>query len=373
VRDRLIDAARAEATADGVRAAAIDGLARMGDDASREALRKLSAAPTPARVRRVAIGGLAAVDLRGAVRAATEMLTAGDADPGAILGALLNRENAATALAASLRSATIPTDTAKLSLRYLQGSTTQDPKLMSVFAGAAGSSSGPQKLTAEQMKQTIDEVLAKGDAARGERVFRRADTNCYQCHAIAGAGGWLAPDLTGIGASAQLDYLVNSVLDPGKDIKDGFDGYAVVTKSGDVYSGIKVLQDSAHLVLRDNAHQEIAIPLSDVKAQKSIGSLMPTGLADPLTHGEFLDLIKFLSELGKPGAYGPSTAQLVRRWQVSDAGADGAAPSAGQAWTPAYSLVSGALPGDAISPKGKPTAFARGEIDVTAAGKVGFC
>ena len=64
-------------------------------------------------------------------------------DPGAILSALLNREGAAAALAAALRSATIPPDTAKLSLRYLQGSTTQDPKLMSLFAGAIGSKTKP--------------------------------------------------------------------------------------------------------------------------------------------------------------------------------------------------------------------------------------
>ena len=72
------------------------------------------------------------------------------------------------------------------------------------------------------------------------------------------------------------------------------------------------------LVLRDNAHEEIPIPLSSIKVQKEVGSLMPTGLADTLTHGEFLDLIRFLAELGKPGPYGPSTAQYVRRWRSAD-------------------------------------------------------
>ena len=32
--------------------------------------------------------------------------------------------------------------------------------------------------------------------------------------------------------------------------------------------------------------------------------------------GVSVDLVRFLSELGKVGAYGPNKARLVRRWQV---------------------------------------------------------
>jgi putative heme-binding domain-containing protein len=224
-------------------------------------------------------------------------------------------------------------------------------------------------------------VLAKGDAARGEQVFRRAESSCYLCHAIDGAGGWLAPDISSIGASSPVDYLINSVLDPNKDIKDGFDGYTVVTKSGDVYSGIKVSQDNTRLVLRDNAHLEIPIPLTDIKQQKSIGSLMPNGLADNLTHAEFLDLIKFLSQLGKPGPYASSPSQYIRRWRVIDPLPAGLATAQmpsnqaiasldGKDWPPAYSLVSGILPGNAIRPQGTGMGYVRGEINVTAPGKI---
>ena len=364
LRPRLIEIATADNTPDALRTGAIDGLARMGGRESTDVLQKLSAAPTPANIRHLALAGLAMADLKQAVKSAAQMIADGDDNPGAVLSALLGREGAARSLTTALQSVKVPRDTAKLALRYLQGSTTQDAKLMAIFAQAVGSSTGPTKLDAEQMKQTIDEVLAKGDAARGELVFRRAETNCYQCHSIAGAGGWLAPDLSSIGATAQLDYLINSVLDPNKDIKDGYDGYLVVTKSGDAYSGIKVLQDSSHLVLRDNDRQALAIPLSEVKAQRSIGSLMPVGLTDAITHQEFLDLIKFLSELGKPGPYGPTAVQYIRRWQLSDERSKNAT------WTSAYSLVSGTLPTDALVAKGNSTVYARGQIDVTAPGRI---
>jgi putative heme-binding domain-containing protein len=364
LRPKLIQLATTDSTPDPLRAGAIDGLARIGGRESTDVLQKLSAPPTPPKVRRMALSGLAVADLKQAVKSAAQMIGAGDDNPGEILAALLGREGAARSLVSSLQGVKVPRDTAKLALRYLQGSTTQDAKLMAIFSEAAGSSTGPVKLTPEQMKQAMDEVLAKGDAARGELAFRRPETNCYQCHAIAGTGGWLAPDLSSIGATAQLDYLINSVLDPNKDIKDGYDGYMVVTKSGDAYSGIKVLQDSSHLVLRDNDHQALAIPLTEVKAQRSIGSLMPVGLTDAITHQEFLDLIKFLSDLGKPGPYGPTTAQYIRRWQLSDE------MSKNANWTSAYSLVSGILPNDVLVAKGKSIVYARGQIDVTAPGKV---
>ena len=119
------------------------------------------------------------------------------------------------------------------------------------------------------------------------------------------------------------------------------------------------------------------IPADQIKSRKDGGSLMPAGLADPLTHQEFVDLVRFLSELGKPGPYAVTDAPVVRRWRVLDpvpesAAADQAKFPAGDSlgWYPAYSLVSGALPADALpTAAGKPVAFAQAQIEVAAAGK----
>jgi putative heme-binding domain-containing protein len=373
----LIDIAGKPDSSDILRAAAVDGLSRLADLQGNDALRKLSAAPTAMKIRQIAIGGLAAVNVKDAAPRAAEMLSEGPPDPGIVLGGFLSRERGAASLAAALKNKTLPSDTAKLALRYLRNTTTVDPSLSDVLSAAAGSSSGPIKLSPEQMKQTMDEVAAKGNAANGERIFRRAETACYTCHAISGIGGWLAPDLSSVGASAPMDYLVNAVLDPNKDIKDGFDGFSIITKSGDAYSGIKVSQDHDRLVLRDNTHLEMAIPMSEIKAQKSIGSLMPNGLSDRLTHQEFLDLIRFLSELGKPGPYATTPTQYLRRWRQIDAtptqlnNLDSAMPAlAANEGVPVYSLVSGILPDDAMVPPGKSLGLVRSEINVTSAGSI---
>ena len=80
------------------------------------------------------------------------------------------------------------------------------------------------------------------------------------------------------------------------------------------------MRESAdELVLRTAEDKEVAIPIKDIDERKMGGSLMPDGLTDVLTRGELVDLVRFLSELGKVGPYSVSKARLVRRWQALEA------------------------------------------------------
>jgi hypothetical protein len=110
---------------------------------------------------------------------------------------------------------------------------------------------------------------------------------------------------------------------------------------------------------------------------------MPTGLIDHLPSWEQVNLLRFLAELGKPGPYQAGNAMVVRRWRVLPAAAAdklAADPATLQSpkladalpWTPAYTLVSGDLPADAMAADGQTVAFARAEIEVTAPGRVGL-
>jgi putative membrane-bound dehydrogenase-like protein len=345
-----------------LRRSAIGALAEWGPE-SAELMRKLDAADRPFAVREMAIVGLSSLDVKDAAKHAAALLAAlpVDAQPRDLISAFLQRESGGDALAAALANQKLSPDTAKLALRAVNASGRTSAALAQRLREAAGltGDAAARSLTPQEMASTIKEVLAKGNAERGELVFRRADSNCFQCHAIGGAGGNVAPDVRAIGASAPVDYLIDSILDPNKAIKDGYQSVVIATKKGDVFSGIKLSQDDKQIVLRDAQHDAIPIPRGEVRKERPGGSLMPAGLADTLTRGEFLDLVKFLSELGKPGAYQPDTALLVRRWRVLDP-AKPAAPG-----TPVYSMVSGVLP---IEGSGQVTV--QGEIDVTAAGRI---
>ena len=93
----------------------------------------------------------------------------------------------------------------------------------------------------------------------------------------------------------------------------------MTTTAGRQYTGIKVRQTKAELVLRTAEDKEVSVPVKDIEEQSQGRSLMPDGLTDTLTRGELLDLVRFLSELGKVGPYSVGPARVVRRWEALEA------------------------------------------------------
>jgi putative heme-binding domain-containing protein len=393
LRPQLLELARAEKTSNLVRQAAFDGLALLGGPASRAAFVELAGGDKPPSLRMKAVVALASLDLSAAAgRAADVLASAGPGtDPTGLLTTFLERKNGAAALTKALAGKKLPADVAKVGVRTVRTSAREAPALVEALTKAGGLGGGPRQLSAAEMKQMMEEVAKTGDPARGEKIFRRADMVCLKCHAIAGAGGQVGPDLVSIGASAPVDYLIDSLLLPSKAIKENYNAVIVETKKGLLLTGIKVRESKAELVLRDAEDKEVTIPINQIDTrQDSKKSLMPEGLADTLTHGELVDLVRFLSELGKVGPYSVSHARLVRRWQVleptreaytllsrtSHASAAGNDPSL--VWAPAYSTVAGELPSDAVPLFKMGTgaekqvvlaSFVRCQLDATTAGK----
>jgi putative heme-binding domain-containing protein len=393
LRPRLLELAHAEKTSDLVRQAAFDGLALLGGPASRTAFMELSGPGKPPALRLKAVVALASLDLDAAAGRAVEVLASAGAgtEPVDVFAAFLERKNGTAALTKALAGKKLPADVAKVGVRIVRTSAREAPALVEALTKAGGLGTGPRQLTEAEMKPLVEEVARNGDPARGEKVFRRTDMVCLKCHAIAGAGGQVGPDLVSIGASAPVDYLIDSILLPSKAIKENYNSLVVETKKGLLLTGIKVRETKTELVLRDAEDREVAISLGQIDTREnSKKSLMPEGLADTLTRGELVDLVRFLSELGKVGPYSVSKARLVRRWQVleptreaysllartSHASAAGNEPSL--VWSPAYGTVAGDLPLDAMPLFKMGTggekqvvlaSFVRCQLDVTTAGK----
>jgi putative heme-binding domain-containing protein len=212
------------------------------------------------------------------------------------------------------------------------------------------------QLSAVELQQLAQEALAKGDAARGEHIYRRTELACASCHAIGGAGGKIGPDLTSIGASAPPDYLVESLLYPSAKIKEGYHSVLIATKDGQELSGMIARENDTEVVLRNAANQDVSIPIRNITRRTNIGSLMPAGLIDSLVPEERLDLIKFLSQLGKPGDYDAAKGGVARVWKLylilatnEHLGVERvvAGDFTLQDWVPALSLTSGTLPKEA--------------------------
>ena len=170
-----------------------------------------------------------------------------------------------------------------------------------VLAEAAGFKSEGKTVTAAEIAAFAAEVRAHGDARRGAEIFHRAELGCTACHSVNGQGGNVGPDLSALGTAQPVDFIIGAILYPQKEVKEGYMSMSVVTKDGEEFQGYQVRETRGELVLRDVLqNKEVRLRRETIKERKQHGSVMPSGLADTLTRAEFRDLVRFLSELGKP-------------------------------------------------------------------------
>ena len=150
------------------------------------------------------------------------------------------------------------------------------------------------------------EEVAKGDPAKGKSVY--AANGCGVCHAIAGQGGGVGPELTRIGTARAPSYLHDMLLNPGaKPPADPalperatFIGYlmtTVVTKDGHEVKGIRVNEDTFTIQLRDVGGRYYSFDKADLKKVETEPgkTVMPSYTS--LSATELDDLIAYLDSL----------------------------------------------------------------------------
>ncbi len=381
IRQTLTQICEDPSTSSQRRQAAMAAVVEVGADESRRYLTQLAGPERSTVIRTDAIVSLAGVDLKEAAGAAAILFRdpgAGDSAP--VFAALLRRKGGPAVLADAMKNCKPRADVAKLGLREMAAAGATSAPLASVLRAAAEVSATKRQASPEVLERFVQLAMTQGDPVRGEQLFRSAWLSCMRCHAIAGAGGNVGPDLAAIGTSAQPDFLVEHILQPGKRVKDGYTAFVVDTKTGDSFSGIQLRDTSEAVVLRDATHDEIVIPKSTIKRQRPIGTLMPTGLADGLTDDQLADLVRFLSELGKPGPFNVGHAAVARRWwMLSQVNALTSNQSIGKmlledkklAWSRQFTNVAGEVPlSEAASGPDQSVAILRCALDVRIPGKV---
>ncbi|MEZ4701494.1 MAG: HEAT repeat domain-containing protein [Rhodothermales bacterium] len=338
--------------------AAISGFARLKDAESRSELAALIAAGNPPALRIAVAAALTEIDAAAygpqAAALLNELPASADVTP--LFRSLYRSDGGRGVLASSLAEEAIPAAFATAGLAAYRGNRQRDAKLLAALEASGGVppvERMPQDPDPLELQRIEMDVKASGDPAHGEQIYRRASLACQRCHAIGGAGGLVGPDLSSIGASAPTDYLIEALLKPDAAVKDGYALVVVQRKDGSSVSGLLVRETGDAILLRDTGGQVQRIPSAQVEQQQILpGSLMPPGLTAPLEREEFVDLVAFLSRLGEPGDYRLATTPAVRTWDVatpSPAGEPAPVAQAGSvAWSPVYSLVSGALPLDEL-------------------------
>jgi putative heme-binding domain-containing protein len=230
-----------------------------------------------------------------------------------------------------------------IALRAAREQGKKGEKLVAVLTPLAGATAQPPPPA--DYSQLVQETLASGDPAAGEEVYRRTGMACTVCHAIGGAGGKVGPELGTIGASAPLDYIIESLLNPNAKVKEGYNAVSVTQKDGAVAMGIPVRETANDIVIRNAAGQEQTIAKELISSKENLGSIMPPGLTEQLKPREKINLYAFLSQLGKKGVYDASRGYVARSWWLNAKNEGTVA-----AGTPVvYSNVDGRLPKERLT------------------------
>ncbi|MCP3972909.1 MAG: c-type cytochrome, partial [bacterium] len=130
--------------------------------------------------------------------------------------------------------------------------------------------------TGQQVPTMLDLAKLTGDAARGRKLFHERAA-CVTCHAYAGKGGAIGPDLTTIGAKFDAPAILDALLNPSASITFGYELTVVTLKSGEVVSGFVVGSGDPMLVSEISTSRQRAIKASDIASTEQMKtSLMPS-------------------------------------------------------------------------------------------------
>jgi putative heme-binding domain-containing protein len=335
--ERLITAANPAVAKAAIEAAgrwkvetAIDALARVASDTKRPAPLRLPAIKTLGQfaseaavkpldqltrdkstamaLRIAAVAALLNQQPQVAATTAAGLLADPLAEPNqiAIFKAFLSRQGTPAVLAAAIEAnqRPLPASVASVGLKQLAGSGRDEPTLKATLKRLQGGSEQPmgrRSFSAAEMAEFLAFVQASGSAPRGHEIYRREKLQCVKCHRVGKEGGRVGPNLSTIGVASQPDYIVNSLLEPAKNVKEGYNTLVVLTVDGQVATGIPVSRTETELVLRTADDKQLTIRADDIDEESAGTSLMPVGLVDQLSRQELADLTCYLLGLGREG------------------------------------------------------------------------
>jgi hypothetical protein len=147
-----------------------------------------------------------------------------------------------------------------------------------------------------QLLEAIDRLPGVASADAGRRVFfHTGSIACSQCHRYDGRGGVVGPDLTLVARQGTREQLLQSIIEPNRDVAPQYYATLLELEEGGTFTGI-LLRSAGYEIYRDTLGEEVRFQKTQIAARKQLtSSLMPHGLADQMTLEEMRDLLQFLT------------------------------------------------------------------------------
>lgn len=343
-----LDALQRKSVSGAVKQALAVALATTSGERYEDRLGQL-AATGDLETRYAAAAGLAQANLKQGAKSVAALLSADPqgTDPVPLVKSILQQRNGGQTLGDELQGSKLHPVVMESISKFHRETGMLPNRLADVFYPSNKSGSLSADLLKEDMAKLVSDVERLGDPARGELIYRRSSVACMRCHAIGSVGPTIGPNLVAVGAAAKTQYFIQSILKPNAAIAEHYESRTFLMLSGKALAGIVAFRNENEVVVRDASElgKEMRLDVTEIEEEFPAKSLMPAGLADQLSNrGEFLDLVKFISVLGKPGEYSNDESPVIRKWQVIAANRNNDVPGDDANWRSAYCKVSGELP-----------------------------
>jgi putative heme-binding domain-containing protein len=150
----------------------------------------------------------------------------------------------------------------------------------------------------------------EGDADRGRQLYLDEKVaKCAICHKVGESGGQVGPDLSHIGGKFDRPHLIESLLEPSRQIVENYRTSVLALADGRVETGIIKRESGDSVTLLDVEGKERTIATSDIdERRESFVSLMPVGLVNDLSPAQFTDVVAYLETLRTGGKPTPGAA-----------------------------------------------------------------
>jgi putative heme-binding domain-containing protein len=153
----------------------------------------------------------------------------------------------------------------------------------------------------DDMTKAMETGFKSGrDFDRGRKLF--ATAKCFGCHRYDNEGGSNGPDLTGVSGRFSPRDLLESIVEPSKEISDQYAAVEIRTTDERIVIGrIVNLNNDTVMVNTDmlNPGSTVSVDRKQIASMKrSKLSMMPSGLVDTFKEDEILDLMAYILSRG---------------------------------------------------------------------------
>ncbi len=142
------------------------------------------------------------------------------------------------------------------------------------------------------VEELTNSIQGKPETAkRGKEVFTKV---CAQCHKLGDVGNDVGPPLRQLGDKSPAQ-LLESILDPSREVDPKYMGYTFLLDDGVVITGIILQESGQQIVIAEAGGKQTTLERSKIDEIKSSGlSLMPNGLEEQVSPEQMAELIQFL-------------------------------------------------------------------------------